>query len=411
MSNIDKEYIRALSKIVEKIRGLQELVKRVSDIEKIPSFERIVKTLEEISKEIDVLKNEVFQYKNAFKTNILDLRTSLDKLRNKIDKDLLVIIDELRKEIEGVKFVSERDRELGQRVRVTLAEIIKDIKKDLENLKNEVKKYAEELRFTKEGLLKSPGIIGPSASGIEVLLNNLKKGVYSQLNLVAGNNVVFDVSENRQEGRINLTIHSTGGGSGEGGATTFLQLTDTPSSYFTHANELVQVNDSENALQFVKLASLINPGQGIFIEGAEFITISNDGVLSLNGLKHDITLEGTPNQINVETYSPRIVLSTPQDIHEGAMPTFAGLILRKPYGTYDETTAEIRFLELEENGSNYVGFKAPDNIPNNVIWTLPNTDGLPGQVLSTNGSGVLSWKTVPEGDPTIYAIIYSIALG
>ena len=212
MSNIDKEYIKALSKIVEKIKSLQELVNRVSDIEKIPSFERVVKTLEDISKEIGALKNEVFQYKNAFETNILNLRTSLEKLRNKIEKDLLIIIDELRQEIEGVKFVSEKDRELGQRVRITLAEIIKNIKKDLESLKNEVKKYAEELRFTKEGLLKSPGIIGPSASGIEVLLNNLKKGVYSQLNLIAGNNVVFDVFENKQEGRINIRINSQGGG-------------------------------------------------------------------------------------------------------------------------------------------------------------------------------------------------------
>jgi len=58
---------------------------------------------------------------------------------------------------------------------------------------------------------------------------------------------------------------------------------------------------------------------------------------------------------------------------------------------------EIRFLELPTNGTNYVAFKAPDNIASNVIWTLPNSDGTSGQVLTTNGAGVLSWTTVSGG--------------
>ena len=49
---------------------------------------------------------------------------------------------------------------------------------------------------------------------------------------------------------------------------------------------------------------------------------------------------------------------------------------------------ELRFLKTGSN--NYVGFKAP-NILNSQVWTLPNTDGSPGQVLSTDGSGVLTW--------------------
>ena len=49
---------------------------------------------------------------------------------------------------------------------------------------------------------------------------------------------------------------------------------------------------------------------------------------------------------------------------------------------------ELRFLKTGSN--NYVGFKAP-NILNSQVWTLPNTDGTQGQVLSTDGSGVLTW--------------------
>jgi tellurite resistance-related uncharacterized protein len=56
--------------------------------------------------------------------------------------------------------------------------------------------------------LKSPVIIGPSASGIEVLLDNQKKGVYSKLNLLQGNNLTIEFSENKQEGRANVKINS-----------------------------------------------------------------------------------------------------------------------------------------------------------------------------------------------------------
>jgi hypothetical protein len=47
-----------------------------------------------------------------------------------------------------------------------------------------------------------------------------------------------------------------------------------------------------------------------------------------------------------------------------------------------------------DNGTNYVSFKAPDTIAANVTWTLPAADGTSAQVLSTNGTGTLSWATV-----------------
>jgi hypothetical protein len=64
-----------------------------------------------------------------------------------------------------------------------------------------------------------------------------------------------------------------------------------------------------------------------------------------------------------------------------------------PKGTNVGDAGEIRFRELEMNGFNYVGFRAPDNINNSVIWTLPNADGTSGQVLTTNGAGRLLWTT------------------
>jgi hypothetical protein len=58
---------------------------------------------------------------------------------------------------------------------------------------------------------------------------------------------------------------------------------------------------------------------------------------------------------------------------------------------------EIRFRETTANGTNYVALKAPASVSADLTFTLPATDGTNGQVLSTNGSGVLSFITPSAG--------------
>lgn len=67
-----------------------------------------------------------------------------------------------------------------------------------------------------------------------------------------------------------------------------------------------------------------------------------------------------------------------------------------PYGSTAGKTSELRFMELTASGQiNYVGFKAPDTIANNIIWTLPDVDGTASTTtfLATNGSGTLSFPS------------------
>lgn len=73
--------------------------------------------------------------------------------------------------------------------------------------------------------------------------------------------------------------------------------------------------------------------------------------------------------------------------------TMTGALSMAPVGTLPGETNEIRFLELAANGSNYVGFKAPNSIASDIIWTLPADNGAAaGYTLTNNGSGVLSWS-------------------
>ena len=66
-----------------------------------------------------------------------------------------------------------------------------------------------------------------------------------------------------------------------------------------------------------------------------------------------------------------------------------------------DNQVDAQFREATANGTNYVGFQAPASIAADVLWTLPATDGTAAQVLSTNGSGTLSWATAATGDVTL----------
>jgi hypothetical protein len=61
---------------------------------------------------------------------------------------------------------------------------------------------------------------------------------------------------------------------------------------------------------------------------------------------------------------------------------------------------EIRFREATANGTNYVSLSAPASLSADLTFTLPSADGTNGQVLSTNGSGVLSFTTL-SADGTV----------
>jgi len=63
----------------------------------------------------------------------------------------------------------------------------------------------------------------------------------------------------------------------------------------------------------------------------------------------------------------------------------------------NDQTKKVSVADIQKyydtDGSNYVAFVSPGTVTSNITWTLPGADGTSGQVLSTNGSGTLSWST------------------
>lgn len=97
----------------------------------------------------------------------------------------------------------------------------------------------------------------------------------STFEFIAGTNITLSTSGD------NITINS-------GGATTFLGLTDTPSSYSGQANKIVQVNSGETALQFINLPAASNmnavetSGTGTTAIGATETTIASITITPTN---------------------------------------------------------------------------------------------------------------------------------
>lgn len=78
------------------------------------------------------------------------------------------------------------------------------------------------------------------------------------------------------------------------------------------------------------------------------------------------------------------------DIIKGSTPTPANLIV----GNGATAGAEIQLREDSDNGTNYVALKSPNAVGSNVTFTLPGADGSANQVVETDGSGNLSFRTV-----------------
>ena len=80
------------------------------------------------------------------------------------------------------------------------------------------------------------------------------------------------------------------------------------------------------------------------------------------------------------------------DLADAALPKAGGAM------TGDITLnaqSDLRFADSDS--SHYIAIQAPSTVAANVTLTLPAADGTNGQVLSTNGSGALSWATASAG--------------
>lgn len=102
---------------------------------------------------------------------------------------------------------------------------------------------------------------------------------------------------------------------------------------------------------------------------------------------NDLTSAGAGNR--------KIGSTTPQDFQLISNGVTTLTVSNSPNALTTGQGTELRFLE-PTSGSNYTAFKAQSQAVD-VTYTLPAADGSSGQVLTTSGTGALSWTTVAGG--------------
>ena len=116
-------------------------------------------------------------------------------------------------------------------------------------------------------------------------------------------------------------------------------------------------------------------------------SISNHSLDSLSDV--DLTIAPTNGQLLSYNGTSWVASTITIDVGGlgGSSLALAGVTL--------QSQGLLKFNDL--NNSNYLAFKAPANVTTNYTYTLPGADGTVGQVLSTDGSGILSWISVSGG--------------
>jgi hypothetical protein len=128
----------------------------------------------------------------------------------------------------------------------------------------------------------------------------------------------------------------------------------------------------------------------------QVITTISTGLTALNGLTAQVQTFATGTSgsdfgissvTNTHTFNIPDASATARGLITTGAQTLAGI---KSFGN-GASAGEIRLIEPSGAGTNYIGLKAPATVAADTTFTLPNSDGTPGTVIQTNGSGVLSW--------------------
>jgi len=149
-----------------------------------------------------------------------------------------------------------------------------------------------------------------------------------------------------------LTNKTLGAGSTWQGNVISTQYGGTGLSSIGSANQILGVNAGGTGLEYKNITSLLTAGTGISITGTTNATIANLGVLSLNSATGTLILQGTANQVNVNTSGNTITLSLPQDIATSSNVQFNSLRLSDSLEIVANPTTSKITVNIETRAKN-----------------------------------------------------------
>lgn len=175
--------------------------------------------------------------------------------------------------------------------------------------------------------------------------------------------------------------------------------TTTPSSLL-HVNGAVRVGaDATQVGLYLPSATAIRSGNAGGNAFFDLGTVSfRDGVGASSGARVNV-LGGIGVGSNAFLSAiPTTGLFVEGNVGLGTSSVSAGSRLEVTGGAITAgNNGELRMMESLANGTHSVAFRAPASLLQNYSMSLPGTIGTPGQVLSTDGTGALSWLTPSTG--------------
>lgn len=187
--------------------------------------------------------------------------------------------------------------------------------------------------------------------------------------------------------------------------------------------ELRFMEDSANGFNYVgfKARTALPSGNQIWalpeVDGTTGQALTTDGAgnlafASVSGGSGTVTsVTGTANQVIASPTTGAVVLTTPQNIHTGAVPTFSGITILSEgdiggVGTFTGARIDLlpdgssvaQFSMTDTAGGEFIRFETHPTMTASATYRWPGTAGTAGQVLTTDGAAPsqLSWET-PSG--------------
>lgn len=181
---------------------------------------------------------------------------------------------------------------------------------------------------------------------------------------------------------------------------TYSLPTDTPAT--NEVLKVTSISGSDVVLEWgTGGADLSAPG----VIGSTTPNSANFTTVNITNTTNQLVLGTAPNTTTITSVAPTssITYSIPDVSTNASFVMTEGAQTVNGNKTFTGTTAinggataaELRFYEPLGSGTNYTAFKATAQGAD-IVYTLPFSDGSSGSILTTNGSGTLTWSSSPS---------------
>ena len=157
---------------------------------------------------------------------------------------------------------------------------------------------------------------------------------------------------------------------------------------------------------FIEFVGTVSNNINVIIPGVSkgYIVKTNFNAVSVGASMTLKTAAGTG--LSFSENSTGIVVCDGVSVFGGTFNALSGTSVSIANGTFNTVKVNTSLGFKDTDNGNYISLQAPTSVASNISFTLPEADGTSGQLMQTDGSGVLSFVSIagiPTGTVNPYA--------